>query len=176
MSQLDSATQLYNDLKAEMEEHKQKEPIGLGYTKGDTYYWTKLFHEIFDELKNAEANLNFLLDEQLSEYLSQEKTIHWDKAHACLLLKERLGLQFNVSIKELFLYIGRSVICIPDQYKEKVINDFAHTLDEWASVDIDALRDAVHNIGFKIQEHCYHCNEIMSEFEGTGHPVCSDCI
>lgn len=176
MSQLDSATHLYNDLKAEVEEHEQKEPIGLQYDKADQYYWSKLFHEILGELKAAEDNLNFLLDKQLSEYLSQEKIPHWDKTRACLLLKERLGLQFNVSINELFLYVGRSIICIPDQYKAKVINDFAHTLDEWASVDIDALRDAVKNIGFKIQEHCYHCNEIMSEFEGTGQPVCSDCI
>ena len=179
MSQVDFASQQYSDLKAEMEEHEQKEPIGLQYTKEDKYYWSSLFHQIFDELKIAESNLKKLLDEQIDEYMreSQDKSPlnHWDKKAACLLLKERLGLHFSASIKDLFLYVGRSVMCIPVHFKDKVINDFAHALDDWANVDIDVLREAVQNIGSKIEEHCYHCNELMPDFEGTGQPVCSDC-
>jgi hypothetical protein len=64
---------------------------------------------------------------------------------------------------------------IPDQYKNTVINGFAHTLDEWTNVDIDVIRAAVQNIGVKMEERCYHCNELMPEFEGTGHAICSDC-
>jgi hypothetical protein len=179
MSQLDFATQAYYELKVEMEEHEQKEPIGLQYDKGDKYYWSQLFHQILEELRLAEYNLKKLLDEQLDEYMLQSKVNspvhHWNKKVACLLLKERLGLHFSASIKDLFLYVGRSVMGIPAYYKDKVINDFAHALDDWANVDIDVLREAVQNIGSKIEEHCYHCNELMPEFEGTGQPVCSDC-
>lgn len=176
MSRLDFAIQQYSDLKAEMEEHEQKEPIGLQYTKEDKYYWSQLFHQILEELRMAEYNLKNLLDEQLDEYMSQPPKIdHWNKKAACLLLKERLGLHFSASIKDLFLYVGRSVICLPDQYKASVINGFAHALDEWANVDIDALRDAMNNIGTKMEERCYHCNEMMPEFEGAGHAICNDC-
>jgi hypothetical protein len=178
MSQIDFASQQYSDLKAEMEEHEQKEPIGLQYDKEDKYYWSQLFQQILEELRIAEYNLKKLLDEQLDEYMkSQEKPLvtPWDKNAACLLLKERLGLHFNASIKDLFLYVGRSVMGIPAYYKTKVINDFAHALDEWANIDIDVIREAVQNIGSKIEEHCYHCNELMPEFEGTGQPACSDC-
>jgi hypothetical protein len=176
MSHLDFAIQQYTDLKAEMEEHEQKEPIGLQYDKEDKYYWSQLFHQILEELRMAEYNLKNLLDEQLDEYMSQPPKIdYWNKKAACLLLKERLGLHFSASIKDLFLYVGRSVICLPDQYKASVINGFAHALDEWASVDIDALRDAMNNIGFRMEERCYHCNEMMPEFEGTGHAICNDC-
>jgi hypothetical protein len=180
MSQLDFATKIYSDLKAEMDEHEEKEPIGLQYTKGDKYNWSSQFHSIWEELKLAEYTLKHLLDEQLDEYMGQtnEKILvdNWDKKAACLLLKERIGSHFNASIKELFLYVGRSVMCIPVHFKDKVINDFAHALDEWASVDIDVLRQAVQNIGSKIEERCYHCNELMPEFEGTGHAICDDCI
>lgn len=180
MPQLDFAISLYNDLKAEIDEHEEKEPIGTQYTKGDKYYWSSQFHSIWNELKLAEYTLKHLLDEQLDEYMSHvqgNKPVNtWNKKAACLLLKERVGLQFSASIKELFLYVGRSVMCIPGQYKEKVINDFAHALDEWASIDIDELREAVKNIGSKIEERCYHCNELMPEFEGTGHAICSDCL
>lgn len=180
MSQLNFATQLYSDLKAEMEEHEQKEPIGPHYDKEDKYYWSSQFNSIWNELKLAEYTLKHLLDEQLDEYMtfSKEKPLvdNWNKRAACLLLNERLGLQFNVSIKELFLYVSRSVMCIPVHFKDKVINDFAHALDEWASVDIDLIREAVQNIGSKIEERCYHCNELMPEFEGNGHAICTDCV
>ena len=177
MSQLDFATQTYLDLKAEMEEHEQKEPIGLNYDKGDQYYWSTLFHQILDDLNLAEYNLKRLLDEQLDDYMLQHISPinNWNKRVACMLLNERLGLHFNASIKDLFLYVGRSVMCIPFPFKNKVINDFANALDDWASIDIDVIREAVQNIGFKIEERCYHCNEYMPEFEGTGQPVCSDC-
>jgi len=177
MSQLDFAIQLYSDLKLEMEEHEENEPIGLQYSKGDKYYWSQVFGQILEELRMAEYNLKKLLDEQLEEYMSQHQKINnWDKKAACLLLKERLGLHFSASIKELFLYVGRSVMSLPDQYKGSVINGFAHALDEWASVDIDALRGAMNNIGFRMEERCYHCNELMPEFEGTGHAICNDCV
>ena len=178
MSQLDFATQLYSNLKAEMEEHEEKEPIGLQYNKEDKYYWSQLFGQILEEMRIAEYNLKKLLDEQLDEYMSQsyKKIDPWNKKAACLMLKERLGLHFSASIKELFLYVGRSVMCIPDQYKNSVVNGFAHTLDEWASVDIDELRAAMNNIGTKMEERCYHCNELMPEFEGTGHAICNDCV
>lgn len=180
MSQLDFAIQQYTDLKSEMDEHEQKEPIGLQYDKEEKYYWSQLFHQILEELRLAEYNLKKLLDEQLEEYMAQSKERHlkdnWNKKAACLLLKQHLGLHFSASIKELFLYVGRSVMCIPVHFKDKVINDFAHALDEWASVDIDELRSAVKNIGSKIEERCYHCNELMPEFEGTGHAVCADCV
>jgi hypothetical protein len=177
MSQLDFAMQQYRDLKAEMEEHEEKEPIGLQYSKEDKYYWSQLFHHILEELRLAEYNLKKLLDEQLDEYMSQHQSInHWNKRASCLLLKEHLGLRFNASIKELFLYVGRSVMCIPDQYKDTVINGFAHALDEYANIDIDALRAAVNNIGTKMEERCYHCNELIPEFQGTGHAVCNDCV
>ena len=179
MSQVDFASQQYSDLKAELEEHEQKEPIGLQYDKEEKYYWSQLFHQILEELRLAEYNLKKLLDEQLDEYMRQPQgkwpVNQWDKKAACLLLKERLGLHFNASIKDLFLYVGRSVMGIPVYYKTKVINDFAHALDEWANIDIDVIREAVKNIGSKIEERCYHCNEYMPEFEGTGQPVCSDC-
>lgn len=179
MSQLDFAIQQYTDLKNELDEHEQKEPIGLQYDKEDKYYWSQLFHQILEELRLAEYNLKKLLDEQLEEYMAQPKKHlkdNWNKRAACLLLKERLGLHFSASIKELFLYVGRSTMCIPDQYKSTVINGFTHALDEWASVDIDELRSAVKNIGSKIEERCYHCNELMPEFEGTGHAICADCV
>lgn len=180
MSQIDFVIQQYSVLKLEMEEHEQKEPIGLQYGKEDQYYWSKLFHQIAKELRMTEYTLKKLLDEQLDEYVYQSHhnspLNQWDKKAACVLLKERLGLHFNASIKELFLYVGRSVMGIPDCYKAKVINDFAYALDEWANVDIDAIREAVQNIGFKIDEHCYHCNEVMPDFEGTGQPLCSDCM
>lgn len=178
MSQVDFAIQQYTDLKNELEEHEQKEPIGLQYDKEDKYYWSQLFHQILEELRLAEYNLKKLLDEQLEEYMNTKKPLkdNWNKRAACLLLKERLGLHFSASIKELFLYVGRSTMCIPDQYKATVINGFAHALDEWASVDIDELRAAMNNIGTKMEERCYHCNELMPEFEGTGHAICADCL
>jgi hypothetical protein len=179
MSKLDVALERYRDLMYELNEHQQKEPIGSSYTKGDGFYWSKLFYEINADFQDASACLNKLLDEELDHYMNQGKTWpgldHWNKRIACILLNERLGLHFSASIKDLFLYVGRSVMGIPAYYKEKVINDFAHALDNWANVDIDVLREAVQNIGFKIDEHCYHCNELMPEFEGTGQPVCSDC-
>lgn len=179
MSELDFATQFYCDLKAEIDEHQEKEPIGLQYTKADKYYWSSTYYDLQAELNVAKHTLNILLDKQLNEYMDQ--TVHppvttWNKSEACRLLKERLDLYFSVSIKELFLYVGRSVMCIPCHFKDKVINDFAHALDEWASVDIDILREAVQNIGSKIEERCYHCNELMPEFEGTGYAICSDCL
>lgn len=180
MSQIDFATKLYSELKAEMDEHEEKEPIGLQYTKEDNYRWTSQFHSILDELKLAEYTLKHLLDEQLDEYMGkpEDKQVinNWNKKVACLLLKQRLGLHFSASIKELFLYVGRSVMCIPVHFKDRVINDFANALDEWASVDIDVLRDAVENIGSKIEERCYDCNELMPEFQGTGQAVCDDCF
>lgn len=180
MSELDFATQLYSDLKAEMNEHEEKEPIGLEYDKEDKYYWSTQFHSIWTELDSSKRLLNKLLDEQLDLYIAERDKMvqpkNWDKKAACLLLKERLGLHFSASIKELFLYVGRSVMSIPTQYKENVINAFAHALDDWANIDIDALRDAMANIGTKMEERCYHCNELMPDFEGTGHAVCSDCL
>lgn len=179
MSHLDFASQHYNDLKAEMEEHGQKQPVGLQYDKEQKYYWSSLFHQINEELSLAEYTFKHLLDEQLDDYMRQwqdkSPVNQWDKKLACLLLKERLGLHFSASIKDLFLYVGRSVMCIPVHFKDRVINDFARALDEWASVDIDELRSAVQNIGSKIEEQCHHCNELMPDFEGTGQPVCSDC-
>ena len=182
MTDIDIALSVYNDLKAEMEEHEQKEPIGFQYDKEDKYYWSKHFQMIWNEIKFAENTLNRLLDDQLDEYFSQDlkrqsKIMYqWDKKAACMLLKERLGIQFSASIKDLFLYVGRSVMCIPDEYKTSVINGFAHALDEWANVDIDTLREAILNIGTKMEERCYHCNELMPDFEGTGHAICSDCL
>jgi hypothetical protein len=180
MSHLDFAIQHYTDLKAEMEEHEQKQSIGLQYTKRDKYYWSYLFHEVQEELNLAEYTLKKMLDEQLDEYMhqSQEKPIdnNWNKKIACLLLREHLGLHFSASIKDLFLYVGRSVMCIPEQYKATVINGFAHSLDEWASIDIDALRHGIENIGFRMEERCYHCNELMPDFQGSGHAVCTDCL
>jgi len=178
MSELDIAIQVYCDLKAEMDEHQQKEPIGLQYTKGNKYYWSWTYNEIYDELELAKASLSALLDKQLDEYMTHvhPPVTTWNKSQACRLLNERLGLHFSASIKDLFLYVGRSVMCIPDQYKGDVINGFADALDDWAGIDIDVVREAVNNIGFKIQERCYDCNELMPEFEGTGHPVCPDCV
>jgi hypothetical protein len=180
MSQLDFATCLYCDLKAEMDEHQEKEPIGLQYTKEDKYHWSSQFNSIWNEFKLAEYTLKHLLDEELDQYmaqLQQEKPLDtWNKKAACLLLKERVGIHFSASIKELFLYVGRSVMCIPDQYKASVINGFAHALDEWATIDIDELRAAMNNIGTRMEERCYHCNELMPEFEGTGHAICDDCV
>jgi len=177
MSQIDFAIQHYTDLKAEMEEHQQKEPIGLQHNKGDIYYWSKLFYEISDEMKVAEHRLKKLLDDQLDDYMKQtQATEAWNKRVSCLLLNERLGLHFTASVKDLFLFVGRSVMGIPFYYKNKVINDFAHALDDWASLDIDVVRDAVKNIGFKMEETCHSCNEAMPEFEGTGQPICSNCV
>lgn len=174
MSQLDFAIQHYSELKAEMDEHQQKEPIGLSYDKGDQYYWSKLFEEISYDLKAAESNLKKLLDTQLDDYMKMDIE-PWNKRVACLLLNESLGLHFSASIKDLFLFVGRSVMGIPMYYKNKVINDFAHALDDWGNVDIDIIRDSVKNIGFKMEETCYGCNELMPEFEGTGQPMCSHC-
>jgi len=173
MSQIDFAIQKYTNLKLEMEQHEHKEPIGLQYGKEEKYYWSQLFHQILEELRMAECNLKKLLDEQLYEYMSSVN--QWDKKEACRLLKKHLEPKFVASINELFLYVGRSVMCIPDEYKKKVINDFAHTLEEWTNIDIDLIRKAVQNIGTKMDERCYHCNDLMPEFEGTGQPVCSNC-
>lgn len=180
MSDIDIAIQIYNGLKIEMDVHEKNEPIGLEYDKQDKCHWSWAFRELDDELKVARDSLNKLLDDQLDEYMRQNKVPskvdNWNKKVACLLLKERLGLHFSVSIRDLFLYVGRSVMCIPHQYKGTVINGFAHTLDEWANADIDAVREGVANIGFRMEERCYHCNELMPDFQGSGHAVCSDCI
>lgn len=179
MSEINYAIEFYCDLKAEMDEHQQNEPIGLQYTKGNKYYWSWTFNQLQDELDIAKGYLVTLLDKQLDEYMNQgfqPPVTTWNKSEACRLLKERLSLHFSASIKDLFLYVGRSVMCIPDQYKGNVINGFADALHEWAGADIDAVREAVNNIGFNIEEHCYECNELMPDFEGTGHPVCPDCV
>jgi hypothetical protein len=179
MSKLDAAIERYRDLMYELKEHQAKEPIGSSYTKGDGFYWSKLFYEINADFQDASACLNKVLDEELDHYMNQGKSQpnldHWNKGMASLFLKQRLGLHFSAPIKELFLYVGQSVMCIPEQYKQNVINGFAHSLDEWASIDIDALRDAVNNIGFKMEERCYHCNELMPDFQGSGHAICTDC-
>jgi hypothetical protein len=177
MSDIDFALNEYLAAKAAMEEHEENEPIGPQYDSEDKYIWSKDFKYIHCELEETARILKALLDEQLDEYMSQIKDVQhtWNKNTACLLLKQRLGLHFSMSIKELFLYVGRSVMGIPAYYKTRVINDFAHALDEWENVDIDLIREAVKNIGSKIDEHCYHCNELMPDFEGTGQPVCSDC-
>jgi hypothetical protein len=179
MSQLDNAIERYRDLMYELNEHQQKEPIGSSYTKEDTFYWSKLFYEINADFQDASTFLKKLLDDELDHYMNQGKTLptldHWNKGMASLFLKQRLGLHFSAPIKELFLYVGQSVMCIPGQYKAMVINGFAHSLDEWASIDIDVLRDAVKNIGFSMEERCYHCNELMPDFQGSGHAVCTDC-
>lgn len=162
-----------------MDEHEEREPIGLQYDKQDKYYWSSTFDTISKEIECAEYNLKKLLDEQLEEYMNQNSQPgldHWNKKIACLLLREHLGLHFSASIKDLFLYVGRSVMCIPEQYKATVINGFAHSLDEWASIDIDALRHGIENIGFRMEERCYHCNELMPDFQGSGHAVCTDCL
>lgn len=179
MSELDFAIQFYCDLKAEIDEHQEKEPIGLQYTKANKYHWSWTFHQLQSEFNVAKHTLNTLLDKQLDEYMEQAinpNITTWNKSEACRLLKERLGLYFSASIKDLFLYVGRSVMCIPVHFKDKVINEFAYALEEWDSIDIDVLREAVKNIGSKIEERCYHCNELMPEFEGTGHAICSDCL
>jgi len=178
MSQLDSALERYRDLMYELNEHQQKEPIGSSYTKDDTFYWSKLFYEINADLQDVTAFLKKLLDEQLEEYMnqmSQPNLDNWNKGMASLFLRQRLGLYFSAPINELFLYVGRSVMCIPEKYKQTVINGFADTLDEWASIDIDALRDAIKNIGFKMEERCYHCNELMPDFQDSGYAICTDC-
>jgi hypothetical protein len=179
MSDIDFALNEYEIAKSAMQGHQENEPIGLQYDKEDKYIWAKDFKYFDYELNEAKRILVSLLDEELDEYMKQNKppTIveNWNKKAACLLLKGRLGLHFSVSIKELFLYVGCSVMCIPDQYKNSVVNGFAHALDEWANVDIDELRAAMNNIGTKMEERCYHCNELMPEFEGTGHAICHDC-
>lgn len=180
MSDIDIALHSYNDLKLSMEEHEKREPIGLQYTKEDKYYWSYHFHQISKDIIYAKTLLITLLDRQLEEYFGQTKappTVNtWNKRSACIILKERLGLHFSVSIKELFLYVGHSVMCIPQEHKQTVINHFAYALDDLGNTDIDAIREAVKNIGFKMEERCYDCNELMPEFEGTGYAICPDCI
>ena len=94
MFELDVAIQQYADLKAELEEHEQNEPIGLQYDKEDKYYWSKQFHEIWADYTDAKDTLNRLLDQQLDEYFDQDPrkqtkvASHWDKKGACLLLKQ----------------------------------------------------------------------------------------
>jgi hypothetical protein len=174
MSQVDFAIENYSDLKAEIDEHQQKEPIGIEYDSEDTHYWTMLFNNISDEFKVAEYKLKELLDAQLDDYMNQH-TPPWNKRVSCLLLNERVGIHFSASINDLFFYLGRSVMGIPAYYKNKVINDFAHSLDDLANVDINIIREAIRNIGFKMEEACYNCNELMPTFEGSGHPICPDC-
>jgi len=179
MTTLEHAFARRAHLNAVIHDLEENEPIGLEYDKRDKYSWSMAANHLWDQKNELDATIRTLLDQQLDEYfnsaLTRSNLRNWDKKEACRLLKERLNPTFTVSIKELFLYVGRSVMCIPDQYKDNVINGFARALDEWANVDIDLIREAMNNIGTKMEERCYHCNELMPEFEGGGHAICSDC-
>jgi len=92
MFELDVAIQRYAEIKTELEDHENNEPIGVQYDKEDRCRWIHEYNNIYFHYKNARDTLSQLLDEELDEYFRKDpgNLTNWDKTSACLLLKERL--------------------------------------------------------------------------------------
>jgi glutamate synthase domain-containing protein 2 len=163
----------------DLEEHENNETVGIEYTTEDKYRWSMATHEISKDIEFLKKRVNDLLSEQLNAYFKYTQMTNWNKKEACNLLRQALDKQENpsitVSVKDLFVLLGNSSFSVPPRLKEQMFNDFAYKLEEWYSVERDVLRTAMSYSGFKLEEICVHCNELMPEFEGTGNPVCNEC-
>jgi hypothetical protein len=83
----------------------------------------------------------------------------------------------SLSVYDLFLYLSNATLCIPDIYKDRVVQGMAYKLEEWANVSRPELRDALKKLDIKLEEMCVNCNEPMPDWnaEEQGEPVCSQC-
>ena len=79
------------------------------------------------------------------------------------------------SLDTLFLFLINSTMCIPHIYQDRVHNDMAYKLEEWASISRDELRTVFSKYSLDFKEKCYSCNEDMPDFTGWGNPICKDC-
>jgi len=163
----------------DLEEHECNETVGLEYTTEDKYRWSMAAYEISKDIEFLKKRVNDLLSEQLNAYFKHHQMSNWNKEEACKLLRAAIDRQENPSItlnlNELFVLLGNSSFSVPMRVKAQMFNDFAYKLEEWYSVERDALRKSLSHIGFKLEEACYHCNELMPEFNGNGNPVCDEC-
>jgi hypothetical protein len=82
----------------------------------------------------------------------------------------------NWNLDTLFLYLGYSIMGLSDYDKESVVQGMAYKLIEWDTITRDQLRPVMLKYGWKLEERCIHCNELMPEYEGGGDPICDDCI
>jgi hypothetical protein len=83
----------------------------------------------------------------------------------------------TMSVYELFLYLSNATMCIPEKYKNRVAQDMAYKLEEWANVSRPELRDALKKLDISLEEMCVNCNEPMPDWdtEEQGEPYCSQC-
>ena len=79
------------------------------------------------------------------------------------------------NLDTLFLYLGYSVMGLSDRDKESVVQNMAYKLIEWDTIPRDELRTVLKKYGWKLQECCSRCNELMPEYEAGGDPICRDC-
>ena len=82
-----------------------------------------------------------------------------------------------MSIKDLYLYLGRAVMCIPERYQEEVYKGMAAILMEWTDTPRSELRKVFKHHDIKFEEMCIHCNEPMPDWdaEEDGEPACEAC-
>jgi hypothetical protein len=163
----------------DLEEHECNETVGLEYTTEDKYRWSMAAYEISKDIEFLKKRINDLLSDQLTAYFKHHQMSNWNKEEACNLLRAAIDRQedpsITVNLRELFVLLANSSFSVPPRLKEQMFNDFAYKLEEWYAVKRDRLRIAMSDVGFKLEEICVHCNELMPEFEGTGNPVCNEC-
>jgi hypothetical protein len=82
-------------------------------------------------------------------------------------------LDWNLDI--LFLYLGYSIMALPEKDRDSVVQGMAYKLIEWDNIPRDELRTVLKKYGWKLQECCSRCNEHMPEYEEGGDPICKDC-
>jgi hypothetical protein len=150
MASIDNILAQYICVSSIIREMEEQEPVGPTYEKSDKYMWHLQINQAWSKRRNLKAQITLILDQELEEYFQLAHEGSWDKREACRLLRQKVASQITMSVDELFLYVGRSVMCIPDQYKDTVINHFAVAMEEWASVDIEVLRAAAKNIGTQL--------------------------
>lgn len=85
--------------------------------------------------------------------------------------------QLNWSLKDLYLYLGHAIMCIPDCYQQQVYQGMANKLIEWNNTSRSELRKVFNEYDIEFEEVCIHCNESMPDWnaEEDDEPECDQC-
>lgn len=81
----------------------------------------------------------------------------------------------NLTTKEIFDLIISASSCIGAVDQDEVVQRIAHILITKYNISRDEIREILLEFGFILQEPCVECGEYLLQFDGTGHPVCSEC-
>jgi hypothetical protein len=91
---------------------------------------------------------------------------------------EQSEQRLNWSLKDLYLYLGRAVMCLSLKDQQRVYQGMAHILMEWRDTPRSELRKVFKEYDIDFKETCIHCNEPMphwNEYEYEGEPICDAC-